>query len=98
MESENFWVLQREDIRTELGIPSLIKGLEKNKEQWNPYSERLADERLPKEVTQYKPHSKRDIVWPLKRWSHWKLLKPEQMFYYLIQEWGRRSKMENNKK
>lgn len=59
--------IQSEDIRNEPGIISLIKRLEENMEQWKILFECMVDERIPKEITKYKPHSKRDIGRPLKK-------------------------------
>lgn len=61
--------LHNESIRNELEIFSIVDKLEEHKYQWKEHLDRMDNTRLPKKINTYKPHGKRSLGRPRKRWT-----------------------------
>lgn len=61
--------IRSEDIRAHLNIFCLNKRIEENQVQWKEHISRMPDERLVKQVLQYRPTGVRDIGRPRRRWE-----------------------------
>lgn len=60
--------IKNETIRSDLNIFSVHDMVEENKTKWKDHVDRMAENRLPKKIMNYRPIGKRDLGRPRKRW------------------------------
>lgn len=61
--------LRSEDIRAELGVKGVLQFVEESQLRWFGHIKRMADERLPLQLLQWRPDSVRPRGRPRKRWT-----------------------------
>lgn len=60
--------MRNETIRSELGVKSLLDTVDEGKLRWYGHVMRMEETRIPKRYLQWKPHGKRPVGRPRKRW------------------------------
>jgi hypothetical protein len=64
------WGNQRNvDIRNKLSQDNIVDEIRNFLQNWIQYVNRMENDRLPTLAIQYKPHGKRDIFRPRRRWN-----------------------------
>lgn len=56
------------DIRKELNAENLIKKVEEYRSSWSQHVQRMNNDRIPKQIMEYKPKGRRSLGRPRKRW------------------------------
>ena len=60
--------MRNDDIRRELGVESILEVVDKSKLRWYGHVQRMNEDQFPRKYLQYRPHGRRPVGRPRRRW------------------------------